>query len=119
MSEPEVIVGPWAGEEYDMTEEEFGSAVEELLATTSEEMLGRTIAGVLEFLTIKAILDGPYYVVNEDGSAVTIVASNEDAEEAIKSLPDNFKNWDEMEPVEYTSDSDPGDEADEPTPESE
>jgi hypothetical protein len=119
MSEPEVIVGPWGGEEYDMAEQEFQSAVEELIATNNEEMLGRTIAGVLEFLTIKAILDGPYYVLNEDSTAVTIIASGEDAEAAVKSLPDNFKNWDEVEPVEYLTDTDPGDEADEPTPESE
>jgi hypothetical protein len=104
-----------------MSEEEFNSALEELLATTNEEMLGRTIAGVLEFLTVRAIVDGPFYLLTDDEKAITVVAADEAAQEVKNALPENIKSWDEYEDdnVTYLNNVDPGDEQDEPATESE
>jgi hypothetical protein len=121
MSESEIIVGPWGEEEYDMSDDtpEFASAVEELIATHTEETLGMTIAGVLEFLTIQAVVNGPYYITTEDKQALTVVAANEDAEALISVLPSNFKSWDDEDEPTFISDADPGDEQDEPASEQE
>lgn len=121
MNDPEVIVGPWqGGEEYDMSEQEFDSAVEELLATTNQETLGVTIAGVLEFLTIHATLTGPYYITTEDRKAVTVIAVGDDATALLDMMPEHFKAWDEeADEASFLTDTDPGDEQDEPATESE
>lgn len=104
-----------------MSEEEFNSALEELLATTNEEMLGRTIAGVLEFLTVRAIVDGPFYLLTDDEKAITVVAADDAAQEVKNALPESIKAWDEYEDdnVTYLNNVDPGDEQDEPASESE
>jgi len=60
-----------------MTEEniEYDSAMHELVATNDEESLGRTIAGVLEFLTARAVVDAPFYISTDDESAITVQSS--------------------------------------------
>jgi len=105
----------------ELTQEEYDSAMTELLAQVDQEQLGRTVAGVLEFLTVRAIIDGPFYLMTDDEQAITVIAANEDAATLRAALPDNFKSWDEYveETVDYITDSDPGDEQDEPASEQE
>jgi hypothetical protein len=118
MSEENIIEGPWPNED----EAEFNTALEELLATHNEQTLGSTIAGVLEFLTARALLDGPFYLLTDDKQAITVIATDETATKVLESLPENVKSWEEMlsvdEPVVIT-DRDPGDEQDEPASEQE
>jgi hypothetical protein len=75
---------------------------------------------VLEFLTVRAIIDGPFYLLTDDEQAITVMAANEDAEALLKALPSNFKSWDDYndeaeEQIKFLTDTDPGDEQDEPT----
>lgn len=105
----------------ELTDEEYNSAMEELLAAVDQEQLGRTVAGVLEFLTVRAIIDGPFYLMTDDKQAITVIAANDDATALRDALPENFKSWDEYveDTVDYLTDTDPGDEQDEPATESE
>jgi len=100
----------------ELTEEEYQTAMAELLASVDEEQLSRTVAGVLEFLTMRAIIDGPFYLMTDDKQAITVIAANEDATNLLEVIPDNFKSWEEYitDTVEYISDRDPGDEQYEP-----
>jgi len=105
----------------ELTQEEYDSAMTELLAQVDQEQLGRTVAGVLEFLTVRAIIGGPFYLMSGDEQAITVIAANEDAANLRAALPDNFKSWDEYveETVDYITDRDPEDEQDEPASEQE
>jgi hypothetical protein len=88
----------------------------ELLTQIDEDRLGRTIAGVLEFLTVRAIVDGPFYLMTDDEQAITIIAAHEDAKKIRDLLPDNFLSWDQYEDKqEFITNADPGDEQNEPT----
>ena len=112
------FTGEWQGDDSEMTDAEYESAMQELLAQVDQDQLGRTIAGVLEFLTVRAIIDGPFYLMTDDEQAITVMAANEDATALRNALPDNFKSWDEYndEPeMDFLTDTDPGDEQDEPT----
>lgn len=111
------FTGEWqGGDAEEMTTEEMDSAMRELLAEVDEERLGRTIAGVLEFLTVRAIVDGPFYLITDDEQAITVIAANEDAKALRDALPANFKSWEEYNEVEeFLTDTDPGDEQHEPT----
>lgn len=105
-----------------MTEDntEYPSAMHELIATSTEESLGRSIAGVLEFLTARAIVDGPYYIATDDDSAVAVFASDDAAKALRESLPNDYKSWeDDLDEPEFLTNADPGDEQDESTSESE
>lgn len=114
------FTGEWQGGDDEMSEAEYESAMQELLAEVDQERLGRVVAGVLEFLTVRAIIDGPFYLLTDDEQAITVMAANEDAEALLKALPSNFKSWDDYndeaeEQIEFLTDTDPGDEQDEPT----
>lgn len=113
-----IIEGPWQGGDAEITDAEFETAMEELLATIDQEQFGRTIAGVLEFLTVRAMLAGPFYLLTDDEQAITIIAANESAKELRDLLPDNVKSWEELlaSEEEYITNADPGDEQDEPAP---
>ena len=114
------FTGEWQGDESEMTETEYRSAMEELFATIEQEALGTVISGVLEFLTAKAVVEGPYYIMTDDKQAVTVFASNEAAETLMRILPENFTSWeDEDETDEFITNADPGDEQDESAAESE
>jgi hypothetical protein len=114
------FTGEWQGDESEMTETEYRSAMEELFATIEQEALGTVISGVLEFLTAKAVVEGPYYIMTDDKQAVTVFASNEAAETLMRILPENFTSWeDEDETDEFITNADPGDEQDESATESE
>ena len=120
------FTGEWHGDpdkENEMTPEEYDSAMRELLSAVDEEQLGRTIAGVLEFLTMRAVHDGAYYIMTDDEQAITVFAANEDAKTLRKALPEHFKSWDdpldEPDTPPFDTNSDPGDEQDEPASESE
>jgi hypothetical protein len=105
----------------ELTQEEYDSAMAELLTQVDQEQLGRTVAGVLEFLTVRAIIDGPFYLMTDDEQAITVIAANEDASALRDVLPENFKSWEEYinEAVEFITDRDMGDEQDEPASEQE
>jgi hypothetical protein len=114
------FTGEWQGDASEMTETEYRSAMEELFATIEQEALGTVISGVLEFLTAKAVVEGPYYIMTDDKQAVTVFASNEAAETLMRILPENFTSWeDEDETDEFITNADPGDEQDESATESE
>lgn len=114
------FTGEWQGDASEMTETEYRSAMEELFATIEQEALGTVISGVLEFLTAKAVIEGPYYIMTDDKQAVTVFASNEAAETLMRILPENFTSWeDEDETDEFITNADPGDEQDESATESE
>lgn len=113
------FTGEWQGtdEPVDMTDAEYQSAMHELLSAVSEDQLGRIIAGVLEFLTARAVIDGAFYILTDDEQAITVFAANEDATALRDALPEHFKSWDdEMEVPPFDTDRDPGDEQDEPAP---
>lgn len=113
------FTGEWQGadEPVDMTDAEYQSAMHELLSAVSEDQLGRIIAGVLEFLTARAVIDGAFYILTDDEQAITVFAANEDAAALRDALPEHFKSWDdEMEVPPFDTDRDPGDEQDEPAP---
>ena len=106
------------------SEEQEPTALQHLLMETPAENLSVIIAGVLEFLTVRALQDGPFYVETDDKLAITVLATQEDAEALRAVLPKNFKSWEELdlssdEDEDFTTNSDPGDEQDEPATESE
>lgn len=114
------FTGEWQGDDSEMSEAEYQTAMEELFATVEQEALGTVISGVLEFLTVKAVVEGPYYIMTDDKQAVTVFAANEDAETLMSILPEGFTSWeDEDEADEFISNADPGDEQDESATESE
>lgn len=114
------FTGEWQGDDSEMSEAEYQTAMEELFATVEQEALGTVISGVLEFLTVKAVVEGPYYIMTDDKQAVTVFAANEDAETLMSILPEGFTSWeDEAEADEFISNADPGDEQDESATESE
>ena len=101
------------GENVAMTEKEYATAMEELLNESTAEQLGKTISGVLEFLTMRAYHQGPFYMMTDDEEAITVLAAG-DAAKALKAvLPEGFLSWDE-EPeeveAEVITDRDTGDE---------
>lgn len=114
------FTGEWQGDDSEMSDAEYQTAMEELFATVEQEALGTVISGVLEFLTVKAVVEGPYYIMTDDKQAVTVFAANEDAETLMNILPEGFTSWeDEAEADEFISNADPGDEQDESATESE
>ena len=91
------------------------SAMQELLTEGNMDDLSRTISGVLEFLTVRASVEGPYYILADGGVAVTIFAANDDVQRVIDTLPDHVKPWEDMSNLEeddFLTDADPGDEQD-------
>jgi hypothetical protein len=99
---------------------EYPSAMHELISTNDENSLGRVIAGVLEFLTARAIIDGPYYITTDDQKAITVFAADDEAESLRESLPEHYKSWeDPLSEEDFLTNADPGDEQDESTSESE
>ena len=116
------FTGDWQGEDTptEMTQEEYESAMHELLSTVAEDELGRIIAGVLEFLTARAVIDGGFYILTDDEQAITVFAANEDAKIIRDLLPEHFKSWedeiDEPEVIPFDTNRDPGDEQPEDEP---
>jgi len=100
------------GEDVPMTEKEYATAMEELLNETTMDDLGKTISGVLEFLTMRAFHEGPYYIMTDDEEAITVLATGDSAAALKSVLPDNFKSWDEVDEPEVITDRDTGDEQD-------
>lgn len=113
------FTGEWHGSSEELPEGEYASAMEELLGTVEQEHLGRIVAGVLEFLTVRAIIDGPFYLMTDDERAITVFAAEDDAVALRDALPNNFKAWNEDEEQDFLTNHDPGDEQDEPATESE
>jgi len=94
----------------------YETAMHELVATNNEESLGRVIAGVLEFLTARAVVDAPFYIKTDDGSAIAVFAADEAAKALAAMLSDEYKSWDDdLDEPEFLTNADPGDEQNEPT----
>lgn len=80
------------------------------------EILGERISAVLEFLTLRAVADGPYYIFTDSEEAMVLFASG-DISKNIRERLDGIKikRWeDELEPAaeNFLSNVDPGDEQD-------
>jgi hypothetical protein len=89
------------------------SAMETLLTNTDTTDLARVVSGVLEFLTVRASVDGPYYILADGGVAVTVFGANDDVQRIIDVLPEHVKAWEDLdsaEDVDFLTDTDPGDE---------
>lgn len=85
-----------------------------------EVLIGERISAVLEFLTMRAVLDAPFTIFTDDKQAVAIFAANDDVAKIVETLPDNVKEWDSfVESDEFTTNADPGDEQDESSTEAE
>jgi len=100
------------GEDVPMTEKQYATAMEELLNETTMDDLGKTISGVLEFLTMRAFHEGPYYIMTDDEEAITVLATGDSAAALKSVLPHNFKPWDEVDEPEVITNRDTGDEQD-------
>jgi hypothetical protein len=84
------------------------------------DLVWQRITGGLEFLILRAVMDGPFYMQSEAGNALIVFASDDEAQELFKNLPEHYKNFeDPLDSAEVITDRDPGDEQDEPSPESE
>ena len=89
------------------------SAMEELLASGDVNALSRVISGVLEFLTVRATVDGPYYILADGNVAITVIAANDDVQRIVDALPEHVKSWADLEAStgeEFLTNTDPGDE---------
>jgi hypothetical protein len=92
----------------------------------NEEKIGQTVIAVLELLTMRAANDCAYAIRSDDGRALFVIAVEEDAKMLEEILPEHFKDYadppneDEPEQLEldFDTNTDPGDEQDEPTSES-
>lgn len=89
------------------------------------EMIGERISAVLEFLTLRAVADTPFMIFTDSEDAMVLFAAG-DVVNVIRASLVNIpiKRWeDELdEPVdieEFLTDTDPGDEQDEPATEQE
>jgi len=92
-------------------EPEVVTALELLMRDNTLEDMSITISGVLEFLTLRALHGGPYYIKTVDDRAITVFATDEDAMKILEVLPSNVKSWEDIEDVPpFDTDSDPGDE---------
>ena len=98
------------------------NALEKMISECAgdEEALGLRIAGVLEFLTLRAAVDKPYFIFTEDEDAMTLVAAGDVVNVIRASLSDiDIKRWEDPIDEEFLTNQDPGDEQDEPAAEQE
>lgn len=105
----------WEGAVYAPTDKEYATAMEELLNETNLDELGRTISGVLEFLTARALQEGSFYIMTDNKEAITVFAAGEDAITVKTSLPDNITSWEDQvseAEAKVITNRDPGDEQD-------
>mgnify|MGYP003333869993 FL=1 len=80
-----------------------------MAAGEDPEALWHRISGGLEFLTLRALNNGPFYIEDENQTAVIVFAVHEDAKAVKDTLPENVRSFaDDVEP--FTTNSDPGDE---------
>jgi hypothetical protein len=81
----------------------------------NEVLLGERIAGVLEFLTMRAVMDAPYVIRTDTGDAIAIFAANDSAKIIEASLAKmTLKNWDDpINDDAFITNADPGDEQEE------
>jgi hypothetical protein len=92
-----------------------------LLIETSDspESLWFRISGVLEFLTLRAVDAGGFYIEDDDGRAMVVIAAYDDAKNVKESLPTNIRSIADEVP-DFDTNRDPGDEQpDEPATEQE
>jgi hypothetical protein len=87
-------------------------------------LIGERCAAVLEFLTVRAVIDHPYVIATEDDKAMALFAAGDAVQEIKDALSGILiKTWDDPldddTVIPFETNRDPGDEQDEPTPESE
>jgi len=111
------FTGEWQGADEDTpepTEEEIQQAMEDI----DFERLNAMVISVLEYLTVRAVVDAPYYIMTDDKKAIALFAAEADVDALLSVLPDNFKCMnDEIDA--FITNADPGDEQDEPTSDTE
>jgi hypothetical protein len=77
-------------------------------------LLGERISAVLEFLTLRAVADGPFYIFTDNEDALVLFAAENMAKHIRERLDGiDIKRWeDELSPEanDFLSDRDPGDE---------
>ena len=90
-------------------------------AEGNEEKIGQTVVAVLELLTMRAAEDCAYVIRSDDGKALFVIAVEEDAKMLDEVLPKHFKAYDDFPEqqteLDFDTNTDPGDEQDEPTSE--
>lgn len=75
------------------------------------DKIGDRISGVLEFLTLRAVNDAPYFIATDNGEAMVVFAANDDSKTLGALLPANFKDWnDALDEDSFITNADPGDE---------
>lgn len=89
-------------------------------------LIGDRISAVLEFLTLRAVADTPYMVFTDNEDAMVLFAAGDSVKIIRDSIPEDLtiKRWedeldDNVDLDEFLTDSDPGDEQDEPASEQE
>lgn len=79
-------------------------------------LLGERISAVLEFLTLRAVADGPFYIFTDNEDAMVLFASGDIATDIRERLDGiKIKRWeDELDDAaeDFLSNVDPGDEQD-------
>jgi hypothetical protein len=116
MSDDNVIDGPWQGDPDgpEVSQEDYDTAMEELLSTIDTDRLGMIIGGALEVLTMQAIDNGSFYLQTDDERAITVIAVDDAAKQVKDNLPNSVALWEDRM-KDFDSNRDPGDEQDEPT----
>ena len=111
------FTGEWHGADENTpepTEAEIQQAMDEI----DFERLNSMVVSVLEYLTVRAVVDAPYYILTDDEKAIALFAADDDVKAVLSMLPDNFKCMnDEIndfiendEVVDFITNADPGDE---------
>lgn len=112
------FTGEWQGDENapELSDAEYDAAMEEILERVDYDQLNATVTGVLEYLTIRAVMDCGYYIMTDNKDAVAVFAANDDVKALMEALPKHFKCLnDEIMDEDFITNSDPGDEQNEPT----
>lgn len=78
------------------------------------DLVWQRIAGGLEFLILRAAIDGPFYMSSEAGNALIVFAADDEAKSLMSMIPEHYKNFEDPldEQEDFITDSDPGDEQD-------
>lgn len=82
------------------------------------DRIGERISAVLEFLTVRAAIDKPYVIYNDNETSLVLFAADDDVQRIKEILPEDVKRWeDDLDEIdeEFIAHADPGDEQDEPT----
>lgn len=105
-----------------MTEESIpdNSPVSIMLEETNGDLdlVWQRIAGGLEFLILRAALDGPFYMTSETGNALIVFAADDEARSLREMIPAHYKDFEDPidEAPDFATNQDPGDEQPDESP---